>query len=350
MFELDNRTNLSAGLYPGWNIERKFQMTLVTKLTYNFNHQGQLTLANNQANIIDVDQYRDTPFNSSLIKVNETAAYKKGGELYCYSTAYPVNDKTQVMEVGLGILFTDKSEWKKVLRIYGKRTWKKSVLNYTISKTDIISKPIPIIYENSYGGQETENQLHEWPLNPIGRGYNFKSSSLISDELAAIEIGPNFITSPTQSTVPAGFAPLSIFWEPRASAIGSLLESKNFSQGSPYGEDALETVHHVAPEDQWFPKPFSGGEIIYLRGLVKDVPHQKTVKLAIPKVNFDCYASINGGAEWLTPVCDTLVLNTDTCQLSLIYRAGIPCDFYDTSLGYIVLESKKEHVIDAINE
>lgn len=349
MLELINNTQYKVGLFPGWDQQRKFQMTMVAKITYNFDDAGELTLSEKQSSICDVDEYRDNPLNSSLINVNETAAYKQGSEMYCYSTAYPPGKKTQVMEVGVGIIFKNQTEWKKVLRIYGDRIWNKTLLKYVMSNANFINKPIPITYENAYGGQHPDNDDYQWSLNPIGVGFNHSSFKLLSDKLPNIELGPNFITSPLQKSKPAGFAPIPLFWEPRASSIGTINDgdddtinsfASNDNDGSnmcPYGIDALPTLHHVSPEDQWFDQPFIGGEIIHLRGLMKNVAHHKTVKLILPEIKFSSYSIIDNAAEWIYPVCDTLILNTDDNFLSLIYRGSILWDNCNVKQSYVII-------------
>ena len=349
MLELINNSHYKAGLFSGWDQQRAYQMTLVVKESYNFSIDGELSLPECQPDIIEVDEYLDTPLNSSLKKVNETSAFKQGSELYCYSTAYPPGKNIQVMEVGLGVLFNDKTEWKKVLRIYGDRHWNKTMLNYVMSKTSILNNPIPIVYEYAYGGHHPVNDEYEWALNPVGIGYNHSSRNLLSYRIPNIEIGPNFITSPMQSNEPAGFSPLPLFWEPRASSTGSIKDTPNdgsdFSDSNesycyPYGHDALATLHHVAPEDQWFTQPFTGGEVIHLRGLVENVEHQKTVKLIVPEKRFTSYSIINNDALWIAPVCDTI---------SLIYRASIPWNIFNDKQGYVVLDDVSDVDSSSLN-
>lgn len=354
MLELINNSLYKAGLFPGWDSKRNFQITMVAKVTYSFNESGELRLLENQPDIIEVDEYRDKPLNSSLIKVNETGAFKQGSELYCYATAYSPGKKTKVMEVGLGVLFNNQTEWKKVLRVYGDRHWKKTILNYVMGKTSALNKTLPIAYEYAYGGRHSVNDEYEWALNPVGLGYNHSSRNLLSYKLPNIELGPNFITSPMQNTKAAGFSPLPLFWEPRASATGKIneVDFKNIENtdsvdsdecsACPYGKDALPTLHHVAPEDQWFTQAFTGGEVIHVRGLMENVAHKKTVKLIVPELMFTSYSIVNNDAKWLAPVCDTVILDTDEKTLSLIYRASVLWDIFNVKQGYVVLDRVSE--------
>jgi hypothetical protein len=97
-------------------------------------------------------------------------------------------------------------------------------------------------------------------------------------------------------------------------------------------------MHNVAPYDQRFKKPFIGGEVIHLRALVPDVSHKKAVQIVLPGLRPQLYTIINNEVESLSPVCDTVVINTDEMTLSMIYRAGISWRLTDRRKGWVVLK------------
>jgi hypothetical protein len=239
--------------------------------------------------------------------------------------------------VGVGILFTDGREWKKVLRVFGERKWKKTMINHQHDEQPGFVTETPLSYEYAFGGRNPNNSEDEYLANPVGIGYNSDQRNLFCDQLPRIEVGPNYMTTPMQKPVPGSFAPLPIWWEPRSSEIGLPVEDPMEQGGCPYSKTAKDTLHNVAPLDQRFAKPFLGGEVIHLRALVKDVSHRKTIQLVLPELHPQLYTIIDNKAELLAPVCDTVVVNTDEKTLAMVFRAGIPWRMTDRRKGWVVL-------------
>ncbi len=336
MLELVNQSDWVAGLYSDWDAARQHQQTTVFKASFHFDEQGHLIPMLEPPELVQADEHYAKPTTSSLKQALETMPFKQGSEIYLYGTACPERENLTAMEVGMGIKFTDGHKWKKVLRVFGERRWKKTLVNYILDEPGYVER-IPLQYEYAYGGAETE-QDDGYAANLAGMGYNPHSRQLSSELLPRIEIGPNFLTGPTQKTIPAGFAPLPIFWEPRLSEIGDPVDEPMEQGGCPYSESAAPCVHNVAPQDQRFKQTFQGGEVIYLRALVPGVNHQDAVKLTLPTLHPQLYTIINNRTEELTPVCDTVVINTDEKTMSMIFRVGIPWRLTDRRHGWVVLK------------
>lgn len=338
MLEFANQTIWSGGLYPGWDNKQQSQLTAVFKASYEFDEHGQLLPLAEQLPLVEADEHGDDPLNSSLKAALETAAFKQGGEIYLYGTAYPERENLLAMEVGVGILFTDGREWKKVLRVFGERKWKKTMLNHQHDQQPGFVTSIPLSYEYAFGGRNPADEEDEYPANPVGIGYNSDQRNLACDDLPRIEVGPNFMVTPMQKPTPAGFGPLPVWWEPRSSEIGLPVEDPMAQGGCPYSKSAKDSLHNAAPLDQRFKKPFLGGEVIHLRALVKDVNHQQSIHIVLPELHPQMYTIIDNKTELLTPVCDTVVINTDDRTLAMIYRAGIPWRMTDRRKGWVVLK------------
>ena len=337
MLELANQSNWVAGLYPGWNHEQQYQLTAVFKAGFAFDEHGRLTPLAPDYAIIEADSHHANPLATSLKQAGEIAPFKHGSEIYLYGTAIPERDNLIAMEVGMGLLFTDGYEWKKILRVFGPRKWQKTKVNYLLGEPGCV-EPIPLQYEYAFGGANPGNDDDAYAANPIGMGYNNDRRKLLSDELPRIEVGPGFMTSPMQKPVPAGFAPLPVFWEPRRSEIGEPVTDPFVQGGCPYDRSAQKCLHNVAPRDQRFNKPFDGGEALHLRALVPGVSHKTNVHITLPRLQPQLYTIIDNKAALLSPLCDTVVVNTDEQTLFMIYRAGIPWRMTDRRKGWVVLK------------
>jgi hypothetical protein len=337
VLELANQSNWVAGLYPGWDHAQQFQLTAVFKAGFAFDEYGQLTPLAPDYAIIEADAHHANPLATGLIQANEIAPFKQGSEIYLYGTAIPERDNLIAMEVGMGLSFDDGREWKKILRVFGPRKWRKTKVNYIMGEPGYL-EAIPLQYEYAFGGANPDNDDDAYAANPIGMGYNSDSRKLLSDKLPRIEVGPSFMTTPMQKPVPAGFAPLPVFWEPRRSAIGEPVADPFTQGGCPYDRTAHKSLHNVAPRDQRFTKPFDGDAVLHLRALVPGVSHKTSVQITLPKLHAQLYTIIDNKAESLSPLCDTVVVNTDEKTLFMIYRAGIPWRMTDRRKGWVVLK------------
>ncbi len=341
MLELSNKSNCVAGLYPGWNQNREPQITCVMKRGFSFDQYGKVTPLNPTPDIIEVDEYFEEPHKSSLIEVSEISSFKAGSETYLYGTAYPEDNKC-AMEVECNINFNDGKRWNKKLRVTGKRHWNKILLGYVMSKPELLS-PTAIQYENAFGGHNPENEKESFIYNPVGKGFNKASGwKVMNLELPSIEIGPKFLKSPPQQQQPAGFSPLPEFWEPRKKEIGEIHPSPEEQGGCPYTSKTKISVHNVAPLDQRFPMPFVGGEKIALRGFFDNAVSSRIVEFEIPNINLDVSLLIANKKTKLSPVFDTIIINTDKFEFYTICRLGIPWELLDTRSAWVLLSEKSD--------
>ncbi len=349
MLDLINETDCSAGLYAGWNEKKQSQMTCVIKKGFSFDSSGVVKPLDCQPQIIEVDEYYSEAHDSSLKCVSELSPYKLGSETYLFGTAYPEQNK-YAMEAEYSIVFKDGKTWNKKLRITGKRTWKKILLGYVMSKPETL-QATKLEYENSYGGHNPQNDKESFVYNPVGKGFNKASGwNVMNLELPGIEIGPKFLTSPTQQQLPAGFAPIAQFWEPRKKDMGELFDSPVEQGGYPYNDKAKATVHNVAPLDQRFSTVFTGGEKITLKGFFDNALGYRIIEFEIPKVEFIASLLSENRSSRISPVFDTLVIDTDKYEFYVISRVGIPWDMLDTRNVWLLLTEKNTGLADVSSE
>ncbi|MFV1983373.1 MAG: hypothetical protein ACC657_07520, partial [Thiohalomonadales bacterium] len=66
MLELLNKTQWSAGLYPGWTQNKESQITCVMKRGFSFDKNGVVKSLDLLPEIIESDKYYTKPHESSL--------------------------------------------------------------------------------------------------------------------------------------------------------------------------------------------------------------------------------------------------------------------------------------------
>ncbi len=333
MLEVVNATELAAGVYPGWNRERCFQYTLVCKAAWRFDTEGNLSPLPHPP-IVEVDEYRGEPGRSGLARAAEIAPFKKGCDVYLTGTAHPPREGLRVMEAGFVLETGGGGELRRTVRVFGRRTWERSMAGVTPSEPEPL-EPTPLIPEYAFGGRGEGGDDEGYPMNPVGMGYN-PTLRLKNPELPRIELGPSFIWQPGHKPVPAIVGPLPDLWEPRRSERGTAERDITDAGGlplCPWGEDAEDSLHNCAPPEQRLPSPLQGGERLSLWGLFPGRPAGQPVTLCVPRVRIDAVLIEGGRPRPVDLSCDTLHIDADAQEIHVVYRAGIQRDFLEPRPG-----------------
>ncbi len=320
MIQLDNRTSLTAGLFPGWSRQGQRQQTLVIKVGYKFDNQGKLTPT--ALPLITADEYRAEPENSSLSAVGETMPYKTGGELYLYGSAQPVNGGHGSSRVAVR-LKQKQQNWQKELQVYGVRQWQRKLLTILPGRPSALDEEVELCYENAYGGYDPHNQAECFAANPAGCGYSIRglrSSGLI---LPQVETITGQITSPGSRVEPAGFGPLAPHWEPR-SKLSYNIDEQAIGQGLyPFAAPPPEEIYNVAPLDQRFKVPFSRKLTLQLCGLIPEVKELKLqIDRTVPRIRI---AGIGPSCQ-IEALCDTMIVDCHQRTIAFLLRSAILLD------------------------
>ncbi len=342
MLELSNQGPWSAGLYPGFQLNQEFQWTCVIKASFEFDQAGKLTPMPDQLPIEETDQHYGKSLETSLKIANEIAPIKMGSEIYLHGTATPPQTSQKVMEVKLGMKTPDGNGWQKILRIFGQRTWKGMRFAPRASEPENIGRPVPLTYENAYGGIDRETGI-EFEANRAGQGFFSDPTKFSDTELPQIEIGPKFIKSPRDQPLPAGYGPLPVFWSPRKNDAGTLDEASARAGLCPFGDDLKPSFYNVAPLDQRFNTNLKGGEIITLTGFLPEIPPAKPLELILPELHHDTWKVTGQNQQKINTKCDTLVIDTDRQIISMIWRAGIPWSRAEPRKGWVILAEDQNY-------
>ncbi|RUO33727.1 DUF2169 family type VI secretion system accessory protein [Aliidiomarina soli] len=343
---LVNESRLPALLLPGWSLDRRSQQTVIVKATCNFDLDGHLTLADQQPPLVLTDAYRDEPTASSLLQASEVGPFKQTAEFYLFGTAHPAHpdDTSTTTTVSL-----QGPDWqlRKTLLVVGQHRWKRGLTGLTRGPIEPL-QPTALTYELTYGGMDpkTGTRLAD---NPAGRGYNPGGRLLNNTDAPCIEYESEFKANFSGGNRPAGYAPLPVQWAPRYRRLGEPLSEQALNQSvCPWGDAVDPRVHHCAPDDQQLPTFITGGEQLYLEGFFAG--SQRSVELTLPSAftQVRLYRQ-QATAETYTLACDTLLIDTDKKQLSLLYRAALPTQsvMMDANDGWLVVSP---HVGPQFNE
>jgi len=334
MLELLNETAWRAGLFPGWDRERQFQFTLVVKMGYRFDLDGGLEPLRPPAAIATADRHHGDPRASSLAEATEIAPFKQGAEVLLTGTAHPPLADAVVMETEIGLRRRDGASWNKVLRVFGPRVWRGTLLGTMPSFPETL-QPTPLRYEYAFGGVDVKRRALE-PRNPVGLGFARHGRVAKGQALPRIEQGPRFITRPGNRPTPAGYGPLAPAWPPRNAAAPADPGTPE-NDACPYGPEVPDALHNCAPLDQRFPHPFTGDETVMLRGFFAERPAPRQLALSLPGPRPAASLVVAGKHQPLALACDTLLIDTDSRHIHLLWRGTAAWRPGDTRRGWVVL-------------
>jgi hypothetical protein len=322
MLELANNTDLTTNIHSGFDQNAVAQFTAVVKASFAFTANGEIkSIAT--APLQDSDEWRGEPHFSSLKASSEVMPFKEGAEILLSGSIIPPADKYHVMDVMLGIQ-REHLAWQKNLRIFGNRRWQHHALRYQQSPPEFLV-PIELIYENAFGGVCPYRSDQSYSANPAGKGFLTREKDWELVQLPNIEYMNNLLGKPGQQVTPAGFDAIPLQWAPRIPKF----KKEQFASlaGGRYPENLKLPLnfYNVAPFDQRFKEKFVGGEIIKLRGLIKNMDISKTVELIIPTVKLHAELSTPPNYK-ISFSCDTLSIDVGKQEFHLVWRAAIPAE------------------------
>lgn len=343
MYQLENRTGWAAGLYPGWGRNRKLQQTLVFKVGYEFDPSGELSPLP-QPPIEEVDCYSGDPETSSLTAAGEIMPFKKGGEILLFGSAHSKHPNLTGFPVQVSLRQRNNQFWEKELRIFGPRVWQRKFLAAVPSLPQVIKAPVPLVYENAFGGADPANPEKIFAANPSGVGFSFRGLRTKGLTLPQIEGASKVIEGPASRVTPAGFGPLPPHWNPRSKETVEIDEEAIAAGCCPWAKEPPESMYNTAPSDQRFDQPFEGEMTLSLKSLVADAP--RDVLINLPEIR--PMVSFEGRHRKKVPLprCDTLVIDTDNRHIHLIWRSALPLNPEAPSRGRIVLRDLAAEATD----
>jgi hypothetical protein len=326
MLQLKNNTPFVAGFAVFPDVLGVDTLYIMVKATFVIG--SQWTIAEQQLPLHLGDEYWGEPGESSLKNAGDYHIGKPATDILMYGLACsPGQRPVRQMDVGLevGVL-------RKVLRVYGDRSWQ----DQQISLPDPFVN-MPLVYERAFGGQDQHNgQLRAAELrNPVGKGFvGAKTTPEIAGiGLPNIEFPAALIQHWQDRPLPAGFGPLAPSWIPRAN-FGGTYDQQWQEHRAPYlPEDFDPRFLNAAPQDQIYPGFLQGGEPVKIIGMHPDGDFQ----FNLPYVNLATKAIVKGEAVSAPVRMETLALYPNQRQISMTWRAAIPCDKRMLSIEQIMV-------------
>lgn len=315
MLQLKNNTPFAAAtaLFPN---EQGVE-TLYTIVKASFIFLPKLSLASEQAEPQKKDEYSGEPGHSSLILASDYHTGKAGTDIIMTGSASR-RDGQEVRQLDVSLQVADL---QKVVRVFGDRVWEHGRMTQAQYFTQM-----PLTYEHAFGGTLLlDGELHQQEeQNPVGLGFSGDLTEMDVDTwpLPNLENPAQPIQHFGARPQPACFAPIAPHWHPRAAYAGSYDEHWQRNRAPYLPEDYQPRFNNSVANDQIYPGFLRGGEPVSIRGM-----HPLgDLNFKLPQVNLINRIQMQEGEVVAPFQLETVHLQPNELQVSLVWRSALPCD------------------------
>ena len=210
----------------------------------------------------------------------------------------------------------------KHLIVTGARYWTKSLNVAWPSEPVALGGPIPLDWSLAFGGPGH-------PINPAGQG--FYPDAWAHKMLPQIEYSDALVTSPTDTSPPAGLGPLPLDAPSRFKPHGTYNEKWMKQDYPALASDTPPEVLMLGASDQHVPGVFKAGDVFSCEGLSRDV---QAKSWTLPAWQARCFIrrkSSGGGLTAVDMELDTVWLMPNSGLLAQMWRGVIEIAETDAS-------------------
>jgi hypothetical protein len=301
MLQLHNNTPFAASMALFPNEEAIDTLYVMVKASFSI--ADKLTLTDEQAKPVAADVYWTEPGKSSLKYASDFHTGKPATDIIMLGHACtPGKQEATQLDVQVSV-----GQVNKAVRVYGDRQWRDGQMTRPATFTTM-----PMVYERAYGGVRfVDGRLAESETrNPVGRGFagSRKTEEMNGVPLPNLEDPSNLIASPQDQPAPACFAASAPNWQPRVGFAGTYDEKWQTTRAPYLPEDFDKRFLNVAHPDLVYPDYLQGGESVRITNM-----HPRgDLDFEVPRVQMISL--------------ETLILEPNQLQMSLVWRASVSCD------------------------
>lgn len=315
MLQLNNKTPFAASmaLFP----DEEGIDTLYVMVKASFNIGPQWTLLDEQMPPVAADIYWGEPESSSLKIASDYHIGKPSSDIIMTGLACaPDRKMVKNLDVNLTV-----GQVSKTVRVYGDRQWIDGQASEPVA-----FETLPMVFEKCFGGVHlVDGEVDSAEMrNPLGCGYAGKRTmaEMNGVPLPNLEDPQNLITRHTDTPPPACFGFIAPSWHPRAEFAGTYDEHWQTHRAPYLPEDFDSRFFNMAHPELVYPGYLQGGESVSISGM-----HPRgELSFELPKLNlvpqFKQRQHVHSAAFNL----ETLVLEPNLLQLSMVWRASYRCD------------------------
>jgi hypothetical protein len=315
MLQLKNSTPFAASMAMFPSEIGVDTLYLIVKAGFNIGRKW--TLVDEQIPPCNEDEYWGEPNQSSLKYASDFHMGKPSSDIIMTGQACaPEGQTVQQLDVSLSV-----GQVGKTIKVFGDREWR----NGRISTPKPFNK-MPIIYERAFGGVHMVDGVVKSSdaRNPVGCGYSGDRSidEMDGERLPNLEDPANIIQQSSDRPQPSCFAYSSASWQPRLGYAGSYDQAWQNKQAPYPPEDFDKRFFNCAHSDLIYPGYLSGGEAVKISNMHPD----GEIQFNLPQINLVSEVSFDKDTQCPKFNLETLALEPNQLQLSMVWRASMSCD------------------------
>jgi len=322
MLQLKNRTPFDAkfSLFP--NEQGIDTLYLMIKASFKIGHDWILT--DKQISPFIKDEYWGELNDSSIKYGSDYHIGKSATDIIVMGNAYvPDNKLARQLDVNVSV-----GEATKTIRVFGDRVWK----NGHISPPEPFQQ-MELVYERAFGGKHERDKkdsngdgegLLVEPRNPIGRGFAGKRSLSEMNGIALpnLEDPNDLIKTHKDAPEPACFAFISPSWQNRQQYAGTYDEAWQTGRSPYLPDDFDKRFFNAAHRQLIYPSFLKGGEGVNITHMHPD----GDLTFNLPQFQPIAEVDISDKLLRLMFQIETVLIQPNQMELSLVWRASLPCD------------------------
>lgn len=293
----------------------------IIKATFTIADDGHLAIASSQRPVDLAGTYWGDPDTSSHRAEPECAFIKPATDIVLLGHAVASRPGTREMMVSLKV-----GQVAKVVQVFGDRVWRKPLVGAAYLTPPQPFERIPLVYERAFGGWDRGDPdpvRHTFePRNPAGTGFRIAWPAGVDAVPAPnIEDPRHRIASFGDRPPPAGFGFTGPHWQPRARFAGTYDQVWSDTRMPLLPTDFDRRFFNAASTGLVAPGYLSGTEEVIINGVVP----QGRLAFRLPAVPPPALNVTlrEADSQMLETRLDTVLIDTDTRELVLIWRAHV---------------------------
>ncbi len=315
MLQLKNSTPFAAKMtfFPNeFGVDTLYIMVKAT-----FTIGSKWILLEEQPPVQEEDVYWTEPVKSSIRYPSDIHIAKPATDIIMIGHAHVPNSKqTTALDVNLTV-----GKKNKTIRVIGDRIWKNAQITAPTPFTSM-----SMVYEKAYGGSYiSDRKIHSVESrNPVGCGFAGarKAHEMDNVPLPNLEDPANLISSHMDQPAPSNFGCSAPAWQPRASYAGTYDEHWQQTL-APYLPIDFDTrFFNMAHPDMIVNGYLTGGEPVH----ISNMHINGDLDFKLPQLKLVTHVKIENRVESAHFNMETLLLEPNQQQLSMVWKATIPCD------------------------
>lgn len=291
--------------------------TLYVMAKAGFNIGPQWTLLDEQPPPVEADIYRGDPQTTSLEFASDYHLGKPSTDIIMSGLACAADRREfKALDVSLSV-----GQLNKTIRVFGDRHWIDGRISHPVP-----FQTMPMVYEKAFGGTHlVDGEVDSAEQrNPVGCGYagNRKSAQMNGVALPNLEDPQDLIRQYTDTPMPACFDFTAPAWQPRAQYAGTYDEDWQSARAPFLPQDFDSRFFNMAHPDLVYPGYLQGGEAVSISGM-----HPAgELNFDLPRLKPLSQFRMGGQNSSVNFNLETLILEPNLLQLSMVWRAAYPCD------------------------